>query len=146
MDAVRGALGAWIELPHESGLAARRLAVAMVTTHLVNGHDVIVPQLLARDTFVLELEAAAKRTTTAVPSRSLSSWTTPRRSGRLVRAAPLYHPRPSRYRCRSITGRPARNNPTPIAFRGQAPSSEQIGSSALAEQRPDDEHDDQREA
>ncbi len=33
----------------------------MATTHLVNGHDVIVPQLLARDTFVLELEAAAKQ-------------------------------------------------------------------------------------
>lgn len=62
VDAVRGALGAWIELPLESGLAARRLAIAMATTHLVNGHDVIVPQLLARDTFVLELEAAAKQT------------------------------------------------------------------------------------
>jgi len=33
----------------------------MATTHLVHGHDVIVPQLLARDAFVLELEAVAKR-------------------------------------------------------------------------------------
>jgi predicted kinase len=61
VDAVRSALGAWIELPRESGLAARRLAIAMVTTHLAHGHDVIVPQLLARDTFVLELEAVAKQ-------------------------------------------------------------------------------------
>jgi predicted kinase len=62
VDAVRGALGAWIEQPHESGLAARRLAIAMAATHLQNGHDVIVPQLLARDTFVLELEAVAEQT------------------------------------------------------------------------------------
>jgi predicted kinase len=59
VDAVRGALGAWSEQPHESGLAARRLAIAMAATHLQDGYDVIVPQLLARDTFVLELEAVA---------------------------------------------------------------------------------------
>lgn len=59
VDAVRGALGAWSEQPHESGLAARRLALAMCTAHLTAGHDVVVPQLVARDTFVLELEAVA---------------------------------------------------------------------------------------
>lgn len=61
VDAVRGALGSWIEQPHESGLAARRLAIAMATTHLAEGHDVIVPQLLMRETFALELEVAAGR-------------------------------------------------------------------------------------
>ena len=62
VDAVRGALGSWVEQPHESGLAARRLAIAMATTHLQDGYDVIVPQLLARDTFVLELETVAEQT------------------------------------------------------------------------------------
>ncbi len=62
VDAVRSALGAWIDQPHESGLAARVLAVAMATTHLGHGHDVIVPQLLVRDTFILELEAVADQT------------------------------------------------------------------------------------
>lgn len=62
VDAVRGALGSWIEQPHESGLAARRLAVAMATAHLTEGHDVIVPQLLMRDTFVQELKEVARLT------------------------------------------------------------------------------------
>lgn len=60
VDAVRNALGAWIEHPDESGLAARRLALAMASTHLADGHDVVVPQLLARDTFIRELEAVAE--------------------------------------------------------------------------------------
>lgn len=59
VDAVRSALGAWIEQPEASGLAARRLALAMTSTHLAQGHDVIVPQLLARDTFIRELATVA---------------------------------------------------------------------------------------
>ncbi len=100
----------------------------MVTTHLVNGHDVIVPQLLARDTFVLELEAAAKQTAARFIEIALivDRAETVRRSESRS-AAP---PRPSRYRCRSITADSRVERPTPIAFRGQAPSSEQIGSSA----------------
>jgi predicted kinase len=62
IDAVRNTLGVWIERPDESGVLARRLAVAMATTHLAGGPDVIVPQLLARDSFVLELEAVAEQT------------------------------------------------------------------------------------
>ena len=61
IDAVRGALGGWIEQPDESGLAARRLAIAMATAHLLDGHDVVVPQLLARETFLVELEQLAER-------------------------------------------------------------------------------------
>jgi len=59
LDVLRGALGAWLEHPHESGLAARRLAIAMASTHLAAGCDVVVPQLLVRDTFIRELEAVA---------------------------------------------------------------------------------------
>ena len=62
VDVVRGALGAWIDQPHESGLSARRLAIAMATTHLAHGHDVIIPQLLTNDSFILELEAVAAAT------------------------------------------------------------------------------------
>lgn len=62
IDAVRGSLGRWSEQPDEAGLAARRLAVAMATAHLTAGHDVVVPQLLARDGFVRELEAVAAGT------------------------------------------------------------------------------------
>ncbi|MEQ1702833.1 MAG: AAA family ATPase [Ilumatobacteraceae bacterium] len=60
VDAVRNALGAWFEQPEESGLAARRLALSMASTHLADGHDVVVPQLLARDTFLRELEEVAE--------------------------------------------------------------------------------------
>lgn len=62
IDIVRGSLGKWIEQPHESGLMARRLAIALATTHLTHGHDVIIAQLLANETFILELEAVAKAT------------------------------------------------------------------------------------
>jgi len=62
VDVVRGSLGGWSEQPDTAGLAARRLAVAMATVHLTDGHDVVVPQLLARDTFIVELEAVADAT------------------------------------------------------------------------------------
>jgi predicted kinase len=59
IDGVRAQLGAWLEAWRESGLAARRIAVAMARTHLSAGHDVIVPQLLTRREFVEELHALA---------------------------------------------------------------------------------------
>jgi predicted kinase len=62
IDVVRGLLGAWAETPHESGVAACRLAIAMATTHLADGHDVIVPQFLAREQFIVELDATARAT------------------------------------------------------------------------------------
>jgi hypothetical protein len=34
----------------------------MATTHLTDGHDVIVPQFLAREQFIVELDAAARAT------------------------------------------------------------------------------------
>jgi predicted kinase len=59
IDGVRAMLGDWLEQTPESGLAARRLAVAMAGAHLRRGHDVIVPQLLTRREFVEELRALA---------------------------------------------------------------------------------------
>ena len=60
IDVVRGLLGEWAETPHESGVAACRLALAMASSHLADGHDVIVPQFLAREQFIIELDAAAR--------------------------------------------------------------------------------------
>jgi predicted kinase len=60
IDFVRGLLGAWAEAAHDAGLAARKLAIAMATTHLTDGHDVVVPQFLAREQFIVELEAVAR--------------------------------------------------------------------------------------
>jgi predicted kinase len=59
IDAVRGSLGVWATQPEEAGVAARRLAVSMATTHLAQGYDVVVPQLVFRDAFLLDLEALA---------------------------------------------------------------------------------------
>ena len=62
IDVVRGLLGEWAETPHESGVAACRLAIAMASTHLADGHDVIVPQFFAREQFIVELDATARAT------------------------------------------------------------------------------------
>lgn len=45
VDELRGWLGAWTESPHDAGLRARALAVAMTRDHLRAGHDVVVAQL-----------------------------------------------------------------------------------------------------
>lgn len=59
VDVVRGLLGAWTDHPHDAGLLARRLALGMARVVLAEGHDVVVPQFLARPRFVEELEALA---------------------------------------------------------------------------------------
>jgi predicted kinase len=61
IDGVRAMLGSWLEEPHRSGLAARRIALAAATAHLEAGYDVVVPQLLTRREFVEELRATAER-------------------------------------------------------------------------------------
>jgi predicted kinase len=61
VDAVRGLLGRWTEEPTAAGLAARRLALAMAREHLAAGHDVVVPQLVARGPFVDDLAGVAGR-------------------------------------------------------------------------------------
>ena len=59
IDVVRGQLGGWLDDPNGAGLAARALATAMIRTHLSAGHDVVVPQFLARVDFIEELERVA---------------------------------------------------------------------------------------
>jgi predicted kinase len=60
IDVLRALIGSWLEEWTRSGLQARRLALAMARTHLEDGHDVIVPQLLTRREFVGELQALAE--------------------------------------------------------------------------------------
>jgi predicted kinase len=59
IDVVRGLLGAWDATP-DGGRAALKLAIAMASTHLTEGYDVIVPQFLARQSFITELETLAR--------------------------------------------------------------------------------------
>ena len=60
IDVIRALLGSWLEEWQRSGTVARELALAMARTHLGAGHDVIVPQLLARRPFVERLRATAE--------------------------------------------------------------------------------------
>lgn len=59
IDQVRGMLGRWLDQPTESGLLARKLAVAMAETQLRAGHDVVVPQYLGRLDFIETLHQLA---------------------------------------------------------------------------------------
>jgi predicted kinase len=59
IDSVRRHLGQWDSDPQAAGIAARRLVVAMIRTHLDAGLDVIVPQFLFRSAFIEELERTA---------------------------------------------------------------------------------------
>jgi predicted kinase len=62
IDGIRRLIGQWQQHAEESGLLARRMAVAMITEHLGVGHDVITAQFLAREQFIGELEDVAART------------------------------------------------------------------------------------
>ncbi len=59
IDEIRGRIGGWERHQEESGLLARAMAIAMIATHLRAGHDVAVPQYVARASFVGELADAA---------------------------------------------------------------------------------------
>lgn len=59
IDTLRGQLGRWSDDPSTAGMAARRLALSMVSAHLEAGLDVVVPQFLVRLPFILELERVA---------------------------------------------------------------------------------------
>ncbi|WP_114855015.1 AAA family ATPase [Brachybacterium sp. YJGR34] len=59
IDVIKHALGDWDRDLQASGLQARRLAIAMARRHLVDGHDVVIGQYLARTAFLEELEALA---------------------------------------------------------------------------------------
>lgn len=60
VDRVRAMLGGWRASPGEAGLLARDIAVAAARTHLAAGHDVVVPQLVARPGFPERLAALAR--------------------------------------------------------------------------------------
>ena len=62
VDGFRRLIGHWQQLPTESGLLARTMAIAMASEHLLGGHDVIVPQFLGKAAFIEELELTAART------------------------------------------------------------------------------------
>ena len=59
IDRVRGCLGRWREGLPAAGRAARAIALAAAGAHLRAGHDVVVPQLLARPGFLTDLERVA---------------------------------------------------------------------------------------
>ncbi|MGW3996659.1 AAA family ATPase [Amycolatopsis sp. NPDC004772] len=59
VDRIRAMLGAWRSAPGEAGRLAREIALAAARTHLGAGHDVVVPQLVARAGFPERLEALA---------------------------------------------------------------------------------------
>nr|WP_225957434.1 ATP-binding protein [Amycolatopsis lexingtonensis] len=62
VDRVRAMIGGWRANPGEAGPLARDIAVAAARTHLTAGHDVVVPQLVARPGFPERLEALARET------------------------------------------------------------------------------------
>jgi predicted kinase len=62
IDGIRRLIGGWDESESESGLLARKMAVAMARVHLDGGHDVVVPQFLGRLNFIEQLEGVAART------------------------------------------------------------------------------------
>ncbi|RBY77351.1 hypothetical protein DQ239_10655 [Blastococcus sp. TF02-09] len=59
IDTLRRGLGRWEEHQEAAGQLARALALAMIRTHLAAGHDVVVPQYVARTEFLDALAAAA---------------------------------------------------------------------------------------
>lgn len=59
IDRIKHSLGGWDQDLTASGLQARRLATAMISRHLEDGHDVLIGQYLARTPFLEELEQLA---------------------------------------------------------------------------------------
>ncbi|GIF09121.1 hypothetical protein Asi03nite_66590 [Actinoplanes siamensis] len=59
IDRIRDLIGGWREHIETAGLLARSVALAGARVHLGAGHDVVVPQLLARPTFIEQAAALA---------------------------------------------------------------------------------------
>ena len=59
IDLVRRLLGQWQEHQEASGLLAREMALAMAREHLRAGHDVVIPQYVARLHFIEQVEELA---------------------------------------------------------------------------------------
>jgi predicted kinase len=60
IDRLRSLIGRWRDDPPRAGLLARSAAIAMARVHLSAGHDVVVPQFLARPGFAERLELLAQ--------------------------------------------------------------------------------------
>ncbi|MGC9671476.1 AAA family ATPase [Planosporangium sp. 12N6] len=60
IDRVRGLIGRWKRDPSTAGLLARALALAAARTHLLAGHDVVIPQFLGRPEFLERVEDLAR--------------------------------------------------------------------------------------
>jgi predicted kinase len=60
LDRIRDLIGQWRENAHDAGVLTRRIAIAGARVHLNEGHDVIVPQMLARPEFIAQLEDLAR--------------------------------------------------------------------------------------
>jgi predicted kinase len=59
LDELRGRIGQWEVHEQESGLLARALGIGMIRMHVGGGHDVVVPQYVARPDFLDDLAGAA---------------------------------------------------------------------------------------
>jgi predicted kinase len=59
VDGFRRLIGDWERHEERSGLLAREMAIAMVRTHVGAGHDVVMPQYVARADFIERLAATA---------------------------------------------------------------------------------------
>jgi predicted kinase len=59
IDVLRTMLGGWREDFPGAGRLIRPVALAVITAHLAQGHDVVLPQLIARDEELDLFEAAA---------------------------------------------------------------------------------------
>ena len=59
IDRLRAMIGGWREDLPAAGRLARDLAVAGARVHLSAGHDVVIPQLVARLEFIARLEGVA---------------------------------------------------------------------------------------
>jgi predicted kinase len=59
VDRIRDLIGGWQDEAHAAGLLARSVALAAARTHLQAGHDVIIPQFLARAEFIEQIEQLA---------------------------------------------------------------------------------------
>ncbi len=62
IDLVRRLLGGWRSDLEGAGLRARAIALAAARVHLSAGHDVVVPQLIARADFIERLASVAEET------------------------------------------------------------------------------------
>lgn len=59
IDRVRDLIGGWRDQPGAAGLLARSVALAGARAHLLNGYDVVVPQVVARPAFIEQAEHLA---------------------------------------------------------------------------------------